>query len=123
MTGPESKVKAAVKKLLATHGVAPIHDAADWYNRKKLPVIGCYFMPVSGGMGVHGIPDFVCTIAGRMVTIETKAAGKNPTALQESCMAGLRIGGGHTFVVRGNDLTELEAYLESTAKAWAGCRP
>ena len=117
---PEGKVKDAVKKLLVKYHVYPIHNAADHALRHKLPVLGAYFMPVSGGMGVHGIPDFICTVDGRMVTIETKAKERDaPTTLQEACMLGLRYGGAHTLVVKGNNLTELEGYLASVTEARA----
>jgi hypothetical protein len=58
--GPEAKVKQQVKALLRTMGI--------WY-----------YMPVQNGMGVVGIPDFICCWAGRFLAIETKAPGKRST--------------------------------------------
>lgn len=54
---PEGKVKDAVKKWLRDRGY--------WF-----------YMPVQNGMGVVGIPDFICCCAGKFVAIETKAPGK-----------------------------------------------
>jgi hypothetical protein len=51
---PEGKVKDAVKKILREHGI--------WF-----------YMPVQNGMGVTGIPDFVCCWHGEFIAIETKA--------------------------------------------------
>jgi hypothetical protein len=57
---PEGKVKSAVKKLLISL------DA--WY-----------YMPVSNGMGVAGIPDFIVCWHGWFIAIECKAPGKENT--------------------------------------------
>jgi hypothetical protein len=92
MATPESKLKQQVKKVLDKHGV--------WY-----------YMPVQNGMGVTGIPDFICCDNGRLVGIETKAPGKHPTPNQ------IRIGdqitghGGVWFVV--HDANEVEQYFSS----------
>lgn len=80
---PEGKVKDDVKKVLAKYRV--------WY-----------FMPVSNGFGKHGIPDFICCVAGRFFTVETKAPGKKPTELQEDQMNEIRKAGGKAFVVDGD---------------------
>ena len=51
---PEGRVKDAVKRVLKERGI--------WF-----------FMPVQNGMGMVGIPDFICCHAGRFLAIETKA--------------------------------------------------
>ena len=70
---PEGKVKDIVRKTLKKFGV--------WL-----------FAPVSNGMGVHGIPDYVCCVPvvitqdmvgkrlGVFVGIETKAPGRRNQA-------------------------------------------
>jgi hypothetical protein len=60
---PEGKIKALTRAYLKSIGA--------WQ-----------FWPVSNGMGVHGIPDCIACYNGRFVSIETKAPGKKPTALQ-----------------------------------------
>jgi len=78
---PEGKVKDQVRTLLRHYNV--------WY-----------FMPVSSGMGRHGIPDFVCIVAGRFVGIECKAdPTKLPTPLQLKCMGEIQAAGGLWFLV------------------------
>ncbi len=65
-TTPEGKVKAAIKAFLNT-----------------LP--NCWwFVPVSNGMGMHGIPDIIVCYKGLFIGLETKAPGKekNVTPLQ-----------------------------------------
>lgn len=54
---PEKRVKEAVKKILRAHDI--------WF-----------YMPVQNGMGVTGIPDFVCCWWGEFIAIETKAPSK-----------------------------------------------
>lgn len=91
---PEARVKNAVKKLLTEHGV--------WY-----------FMPVSNGMGRHGIPDIICCVRGHFMAIECKAGkgGKGkPTALQEREMERIVAAGGDALVV--SDEPETMEYLQ-----------
>ena len=94
-TTPEGKVKDKVKKFLKEHGI--------WY-----------YVPVSAGYGVHGIPDFVCCADGLFVGIETKAPGKREkknrgcTALQALRGKEIVEAGGVWCVVDGDeDLEEL----------------
>ncbi len=61
---PEGRVKMRVKKVL---------DASHAY----------YFMPVSNGMGRHGIPDIICCVNGYFLGIECKAGNGKTTALQD----------------------------------------
>jgi hypothetical protein len=80
---PEGKVKAAVKAYLNT-----------------LP--HCWwFMPVSNGMGSHGVPDFIVCLKGRFLGIECKAPGKlgHVTKLQDATMVRIILAGGLCLVV------------------------
>ncbi len=90
---PEGRVKAAVKRWLNEHEV--------WY-----------YMPVQNGMGVTGIPDFVCCWRGRFIAIETKAPGKraNLSANQERQIHLIHKAGGAAVVI--DDVTQLEGVLE-----------
>lgn len=73
---PEGRVKEAIKKELDSRGF--------WRAGTAEPSIveGWYYMPVSNGMGVHGIPDFICCWQGRFFGIEAKAKGGEPTPNQ-----------------------------------------
>lgn len=77
---PEGKVKAAVKRMLAS---LPSH-----YK----------FMPVQRGMGAPAL-DFYCCIRGRFVAIETKAPGKKLTPRQEMTRQEIHGAGGLVFAV------------------------
>lgn len=61
---PEGKVKKEIKDFLDT-----------------VPELW-YFMPVSLGMGRHGIPDIIGCYKGHFFAVECKAPGKSATALQ-----------------------------------------
>lgn len=66
---PEGRIKKEIRQWLGT-----------------LP--NCwYFMPVSNGMGSHGVPDLIICYKGVFVGIECKAPGKllspGPTPLQK----------------------------------------
>lgn len=90
---PEGKIKDMTKKLLKKYGA--------WY-----------FMPVSNGLGAHGIPDIICCHMGKFIAIETKAPGKKPTALQALCHEAIRKAWGEVFVVDGEEsLKEVEHAL------------
>ena len=110
MSTPESKVKEGVKRLLR---------AARWW----------FFMPVSNGMGRHGIPDIVACkptvitedmvgmTLGVFVGIECKAPGKlaNVSPLQERELKAIAEAGGVALVTDDpsqlleNELLELQA--------------
>jgi hypothetical protein len=89
---PEGRVKEACKRLLKARDI--------WY-----------FMPVSNGMGRHGIPDLVCCWGGRFLSVETKAPGKisNVSALQEREINAIRAAKGLAIVV--DDVSQLEELL------------
>lgn len=90
---PEGKVKAAVKKLLKERSI--------WY-----------YMPVQNGMGVVGIPDFICCWEGKFLAIETKAPGKihNVTANQRNRIKEIRQAHGFALVV--DNAKDLEDWLD-----------
>jgi len=90
---PEKKVKNEVAKLLIQHHV--------WY-----------FMPVSNGMGRHGIPDFICCNNGRFFAVECKAGAGKVTALQERELARIHEAHGDTFVINETNLETLKDYLD-----------
>lgn len=77
---PEGKVKSAVKKLLALHGVY-------------------YFMPGANGYGRAGIPDIIACVNGRFLAIECKAGKGTTTALQDREMNLITASGGMALLV------------------------
>lgn len=92
MATPEAKVKDKIKKILKANSV--------WY-----------YMPVSMGMGQHGIPDFICCLKGVLFTIEAKSGANKPTGLQEMQMSRLREAGATTFVINEDNLGEIESWI------------
>ena len=104
---PEGIVKEQVKSYLASIGCIPASQA----NRVTIAHRGYYYIPVSNGMGVHGIPDFIGHYLGRFFAIETKKPGGTPTALQVMQLTAIEMSGGKVFVIDG-DLTELKKWVE-----------
>lgn len=89
---PEGRVKAKVKKALD-------HLGPECWR----------FMPVQSGYGTTAL-DFLLSVRGRFVAIETKAPGKKLTPLQESTKAAIEAAGGLVFVVW--DETSLELAMK-----------
>lgn len=93
-TTPEGKTKAAIDKMLKKYNV--------WY-----------FKPVSNGMGMHGVMDYICCVKGKFLGIEAKAdEKKKPTALQEMQMHRIRENNGLAMVIHINNLDALEIVLQ-----------
>jgi Holliday junction resolvase len=95
---PEARTKAAIVKWLKARSI--------WY-----------FMPVSNGMGRHGIPDFICCWGGKFLAIEAKAAGKraNTSALQEREIEAIRSARGWAVVI--DDVSQLDEYFKEFENA------
>jgi hypothetical protein len=93
MATPESKVKAAVVKMLKQYSVY-------------------YFFPATHGYGRSGVPDIVCCVKGKFLGIECKAAGNNMTALQYKEYEKIDAAGGYFLMVDGTNLPELEKGLK-----------
>lgn len=95
---PEAKCKKAIRTILDAHGVY-------------------YTMPVTGGFGRSGVPDFICCHKGRFFAVEAKA-DTELTALQKKNLADIAKAGGRPFVVILNSKNErigfdaLEAFLK-----------
>ena len=91
---PEAKVKKEIIKWLKAKGI--------WY-----------YMPIQNGMGVVGIPDFICCAPplGKFVAIEAKAKGKlaNVSANQAARINEIRLAKGLAVVV--DDVTLLDELL------------
>jgi len=90
---PEAKVKTKVRLVLEKHGAY-------------------YTMPVTGGYGASGVPDFLVCHLGRFVGIECKAGKNTPTALQVNNMKRIELAGGRAIVVNETNVDELEKLLK-----------
>lgn len=101
---PEGKVKAEIKKWLDERGF--------WRAGAKRPehVRGWYYMPVSNGMGTHGIPDFMCTFNGRTIGIEAKAPKGVVSENQKLRHEEMRAAGAIVVVAYG--VEDVEAMLK-----------
>ena len=91
---PESKVKKSVRQVLDRLGAY-------------------YVMPVTGGYGRQGAPDFLVCYQGKFFGIETKAGKGKTTALQELNLSQIRDAGGVALVVREDDVKNLLSLLEN----------
>lgn len=91
---PEAKVKKKVREILKV-------------------VSAYYVMPVTGGYGNSGVPDFIVCIRGRFVGIECKAGRRVLTALQLKNIAQIHDAGGVAFVVNETNVDQLATVLES----------
>jgi len=98
---PEAKVKKKVKEILKDLGAY-------------------YTMPVTGGYGNSGAPDFIICIAGLFYGIECKANGGKATALQLKNHDDIRKAGGIAIIVDETNVEnlrkELLSYVESKSK-------
>lgn len=93
---PEGKVKLDIKKWLFDHGLIRAGSTKEhWPENPR----GWYYMPMQNGMGVHGIPDFICCVAGKFISIEAKAPGKEPTENQKDRGDEINLAGGTWIVV------------------------
>ena len=94
---PEGKVKAKVNRALY-----------NWDHVYK-------FMPVQMGFGAATL-DYLISVNGYFLGIETKAPGKKPTDRQLQTMAQIVAAGGTVLVIDG-DLKELNAFMASSVGA------
>lgn len=89
---PEKRVKVVVRRLL---------DELQAY----------YVMPVTGGYGTQGAPDFLVCHRGKFIGIETKAGRGKTTALQDMNLQRIRNAGGVALVVYETDIETLREVL------------
>lgn len=104
---PEVKVKNKAKQIF-----------------KKL---GAYYaMPVSGGYGNSGVPDFVVCYQGYFFGIECKAGKGKPTALQYKNLNDIEASGGAALVLNEDNLPHLETFMNDFVngrKQWTNNQP
>lgn len=95
-TTPEGRVKAKIRKIL---------DSLSAY----------YAMPLTGGYGKSGVPDFLVCHKGRFIGIEAKAGKGKTTALQDRELAAIVAAGGTSLVVNEDNIDELKDALNAIA--------
>jgi len=91
---PEGRVKKKVKEILDDLGAY-------------------YTMPVTGGYGGSGAPDFIICIAGLFYGVECKANGGKPTALQLKHHDDIRKAGGIAVVIDETNVENLRKEIVS----------
>lgn len=91
---PEAKVKKAIRAVLDAHGAY-------------------YVMPVTGGFGNSGAPDFLVCHKGRFIGIEAKAGKGKPTALQQMNLDKINNSGGLAYVIWEDTVQIVDTLLRS----------
>jgi hypothetical protein len=86
---PEAKIKKKVRQVLAELGAY-------------------YAMPVTGGFGNSGVPDFLICFKSKFFGIECKANGNKTTALQDQHLESIRKAGGIALVVDDLNVNNLK---------------
>lgn len=95
MATPEVKVKQKVKAVLKNLGAY-------------------YVMPVTGGYGRSGAPDFLVCYKGRFIGIECKAGKNKPTALQEKNLREIEDAGGSSLVIDEENVVDVLFLINKT---------
>lgn len=90
---PEKKVKKRVRQVLDSLGAY-------------------YVMPVTGGYGNSGAPDFLVCLHGKFIGIETKAGKGKTTLLQDMNLDKIRVAKGFALVVREEDVESLDSFAQ-----------
>lgn len=93
-TTPEGRVKTQIRKILNEAGAY-------------------YAMPLTGGYGKSGVPDFLVCYQGRFIGIEAKAGKGTTTALQDRELASIVQAGGVALVINEHNLDELREVLNA----------
>ena len=80
--------------------------------RKVLDKLGAYYvMPVTGGYGNSGAPDFLVCLQGRFIGIECKAGKNTTTPLQEKNLRQVERSGGIALVINDENVGVFEEIL------------
>lgn len=91
----EADVKTEVKKVLNSYGT-------------KL----WWYMPVPTGFGVQGVPDFLCSVGGRLVAIETKFGKNGLTKYQIKQMESITATGAAHMVINEDNVYALKSIID-----------
>jgi len=91
---PEARVKKKVKEALKELGAY-------------------YVMPVTGGYGNSGAPDFLACWRGLFFGIECKAGKNITTALQDKHLQAIVDAGGKSIVIHEDNVAELTSWMRA----------
>jgi hypothetical protein len=69
-------------------------------------------MPVPTGFGVQGVPDFICSIHGRLVAIETKFGKNGLSKYQIKQMEAITNSGAAHMVINEDNVYALTAIID-----------
>ena len=111
---PEGLVKKAIKDVLQQFDVVPATTILPPGRMNK----GWYYMPVSNGMGKHGIPDFIICYRYRFIAVEAKAPNGAPTPLQQLNQKLISNTGAHALITSNPEdlvtvLREIDEFLDN----------
>lgn len=82
--------------------------------REALKVLRAYYaMPVTGGYGVSGAPDFLVCWRGLFFGIECKAGKNTTTALQDKNINAIREAGGKAIVINEDNVDQLGSWMRA----------
>jgi hypothetical protein len=93
---PEAKVKKKVKDVLKELGAY-------------------YVMPMTGGYGKSGAPDFLVCWSGMFFGVECKAGNNTATELQLRNLHDIREAGGAAIVINEDNVDKLDAWMHKHA--------
>ena len=70
-------------------------------------------MPVTGGYGSSGAPDFLVCWSGLFFGIECKAGKNTTTALQDKNINDIRKAGGKAIVINEDNVDQLGSWMRA----------
>lgn len=94
---PEEWVKTQVKKILKEY-----KQSGQVY----------YFMPAASQFGRAGAHDFILSVAGRFVSIETKGTGGRVSELQKAFAERMQAAGGICLLVSEKNFQEVSLIVQ-----------
>jgi len=82
--------------------------------RDTLKALGAYYaMPVTGGYGASGAPDFLICWRGSFFGVECKAGKNTTTALQDLNILAIRKAGGKAIVINEDNADQLGSWMRA----------
>jgi len=82
--------------------------------RETLKVLGAYYvMPVTGGYGASGAPDFLVCWKSLFFGVECKAGKNTTTALQDLNIDAIRKAGGKAIVINEDNVDQLGSWMRA----------